>query len=162
MKRALTFLVPASAVPGDRSLRHGSAKAAAGETKAETTTETKAEEGNLAPWKWANFLVLAGLLGYLAGKHGGPFFAARSQEVSARTWPKPRNLRQEAEARAAAVERRLANLEADIAALRAEAQRGGAGRNRAHARSRPPPKSPRSRPTPNRKSPPPARPPAWI
>ena len=27
--------------------------------------------------KWANFLLLAGLLGYIIGKNAGPFFAAR-------------------------------------------------------------------------------------
>ena len=89
-------------------------------------------------------------------------FSPRAPGRSARTWPTPPNLRQEAEARAAEVERRLANLESDIAALRGERRSESAGRNRAHARSTPPPKSPRFRLTPNRKSPPPARPPAWI
>src|ERR1039457_5020375 len=37
------------------------------------------EEGGLQIWKWANFLVLAGGLGYLIGKKGGPFFALRAE-----------------------------------------------------------------------------------
>ena len=31
--------------------------------------------------KWANFLLLAGLLGYFIGKNAGPFFAARSAGI---------------------------------------------------------------------------------
>jgi F0F1-type ATP synthase membrane subunit b/b' len=76
-------------------------------------------EGNLTFWKWANFLVLAGGLGYLAVKNGGPFFAARSRTIR-KGIVEAGDLRQEAEERAAAVERRLANLEAEIAALREE------------------------------------------
>jgi F-type H+-transporting ATPase subunit b len=86
------------------------------------TGETKSEEGNLGPWKWANFLLLAGGLGYLAGKHGGPFFAARSKSIR-KDMIEAAETRQDAETRAAAVERRIANLESEIAALRAEAQR---------------------------------------
>jgi F0F1-type ATP synthase membrane subunit b/b' len=39
------------------------------------------EGGSLQIWKWANFVVLAGGLGYLIGKNGGPFFAARSVKI---------------------------------------------------------------------------------
>ena len=39
------------------------------------------EQGGLEVWKWANFVVLAGALGYLIGKKGGPFFAARSVKI---------------------------------------------------------------------------------
>lgn len=124
MKRAMKpFLVPALLLclaTGPCGMAQE--KAAAGETKAETTTETKTQEGNLAPWKWANFLLLAGLLGYLAGKHGGPFFAARYKGIR-KDMVEAAETRQDAEARAAAVERRIANLESEIAALRAEAQR---------------------------------------
>jgi F-type H+-transporting ATPase subunit b len=77
------------------------------------------EEGGLQIWKWANFLVLAGGLGYLIGKQGGPFFAARSVKIR-KDMIEAGDVRQEAEARAAEVDRRLANLEAEIAALRAE------------------------------------------
>ena len=89
---------------------------------AETKTETKSEEGHLGAWKWANFLLLAGLLGYLAGKHGGPFFAARSKSIR-KDMIEAAETRQDAETRAAAVERRIANLESEIATLRGEAQR---------------------------------------
>jgi F-type H+-transporting ATPase subunit b len=78
--------------------------------------------GNLQGWKWANFLLLAAGLGYLIGKNGGPFFAARSQSIS-KDISESEQIRRDAEARAADVDRRLANLGADIAALRAESQR---------------------------------------
>ena len=77
------------------------------------------EEGGLQVWKWANFVVLAGGLGYLIGKKGGPFFAARSVKIR-QDIVDAGEAREQAEARAAEVDRRLANLEAEIAALRAE------------------------------------------
>ena len=80
------------------------------------------EGSNLQIWKWANFLVLAGALGYLIGKKGGPFFAARSLKIH-QDIIEAGDARQKAETRAAEVERRLASLEAEIAALRAESQK---------------------------------------
>jgi F-type H+-transporting ATPase subunit b len=77
------------------------------------------EPSGLEVWKWANFLVLAGGIGYLIGKKGGPFFAERSTKIR-KDMVEAGEVRQEAETRAAEVERRLANLEAEIAALRAE------------------------------------------
>ena len=78
-------------------------------------------EGNLELWKVANFLLLAGGLGYLIGKHAGPFFAARSKKIR-EDMTQADEMRQEAEARVGAVERRLANLESEIAALRSESE----------------------------------------
>jgi len=88
--------------------------------------ETSGGEGSsgLEFWKWANFVVLAGAIGYFAGKYGPPFFAARSHSIR-KDIVEAEQARKEAEARAAAVEQRLANLEADIAALRAEARDEG-------------------------------------
>ena len=80
------------------------------------------EEGSMDIWKWANFLILAGGLGYLVGKNAGPFFAARSAAIR-KDMEQSLALRQDAEARAADVDRRLANMEADIAALRGEGER---------------------------------------
>jgi F-type H+-transporting ATPase subunit b len=77
------------------------------------------EGGSLQIWKWANFLALAGGLGYLIGKKGGPFFAARSLKIG-KDMVDAGEVRKDAETRAAEVDRRLANLEAEIAALRAE------------------------------------------
>ena len=80
------------------------------------------EEGSMDIWKWANFLILAGGLGYLIGKHAGPFFAARSASIR-KDMEDSLAQRLDAEARAADVDRRLANIEADIAALRCEGER---------------------------------------
>ena len=80
------------------------------------------ETGSMEIWKWANFLILAGGLGYLIGKHAGPFFAARSASIR-KDMEESLAQRKDAEARAADVERRLANMEADIAALRGEGER---------------------------------------
>jgi F-type H+-transporting ATPase subunit b len=72
-------------------------------------------------WKWANFILLAGGLGYLAYKHAPAFFAARSREI-VQGMTDAKKLREEAEARAAEIDRRLAHLEADITRLRDESQ----------------------------------------
>ena len=77
------------------------------------------QKPDLTGWKWANFVVLAGGLGYLIGKNAGPFFAARSRQIR-QDMVEAGGQRQEADARMAAVERRLAGLESDIASLRAE------------------------------------------
>jgi F-type H+-transporting ATPase subunit b len=105
-------------------------------TAAPIFAEEKEEGGGLQIWKWANFVVLAGGLGYLIGKKGGPFFAARSVKIR-KDMADAGDVRQDAEARAAEVDRRLANLEAEIAALRAEsgkeeeAEAAGFGRHTA-------------------------------
>ncbi|MGA3098073.1 MAG: ATP synthase F0 subunit B [Bryobacteraceae bacterium] len=79
------------------------------------------EADNLTGWKWANFVVLAGALGYVIGKNAGPFFAARSQQIR-KDMVEAGEQRKEADERVAEVERRLADLGSEIAALRAEAQ----------------------------------------
>jgi F-type H+-transporting ATPase subunit b len=73
-------------------------------------------------WKWANFAVLAGGLGYLIGKNAGPFFSARTQQIR-KDMVDSQEARRQAEAQAAEVDRRLAALGSEIAALRAESQR---------------------------------------
>jgi len=78
------------------------------------------EGGSLQLWKWANFLVLAGGIGYLAGKKAPPIFAARSRQIR-KDIVEADEARADAEARAAAVDLRLAGLEAEIAALRQDA-----------------------------------------
>jgi F-type H+-transporting ATPase subunit b len=71
--------------------------------------------------KWVNFLLLAGALGYLIGKNAGPFFAARSSSIR-KDLDESEQKHLDAEARAAAVDARLASLEKEIAALRSESQ----------------------------------------
>jgi len=97
--------------------------ARADETPLEHAAEPPAdgEHGNLEIWKWANFIVLIGGLGYLVGKNAGPFFTGRSQQIR-KDMLEAQEARRQAEARAAEVDRRLASLEGEIAALRSESQ----------------------------------------
>ncbi|MDE3167859.1 MAG: ATP synthase F0 subunit B [Acidobacteriota bacterium] len=83
--------------------------------------QEKKEEGSLEIWKWVNFAILAGGLGYLIGKNAGPFFAGRTASIR-KDMEESLRQRQEAEARAAEVDRRLAALEGEIARLRAESE----------------------------------------
>jgi len=71
-------------------------------------------------WKWPNFLLLAGLLGYLIKKHGGPFLAARSEQIR-QSLEAGEKAKAEAEARAAAVQAKIANLDREIAEFRSSA-----------------------------------------
>jgi F0F1-type ATP synthase membrane subunit b/b' len=78
-------------------------------------------EGGLEIWKWVNFILLVGGLGYLIGKNAGPFFAARSRKIR-EEMSEAHELWTSAEKRAAEVNRKLASLESEIAAFRAESQ----------------------------------------
>jgi F-type H+-transporting ATPase subunit b len=78
-------------------------------------------EDNLQIWKWANFLVLAGALGYLMAKTLPPVFASRTAAIT-KDMVESQRIRQDADDRAADVERRLAAIETEIAALRAESR----------------------------------------
>ena len=79
------------------------------------------EEARLAKWNWANFIVLAGVIGYFVSKNGGPFFAARSRQIR-KEMVEAAEVRKDAEERAAMVDEKLANLAADIARLKLESQ----------------------------------------
>src|SRR5262249_26890848 len=61
-----------------------------------------------------------GGLGYLIKKNVGPYFASRSEEIT-RNLAESEQIRREAEENAARVEKRIANLGEEVAALRAEA-----------------------------------------
>jgi len=122
MKRAgLIVVIFGSAMFGAIALAQEPAKA--DETPLEHASEPPAEgeHGKLELWKWANFVVLAGGLGYLIGKNAGPYFAGRSQQIR-KDMHEAQEARRQSEARAAEVDRRLASLESEIAALRAESK----------------------------------------
>jgi len=123
MKRAtLLFLIAATAafVPAMRAQEPSKANETPLQEAAESPAE--GEHGKLELWKWANFVVLAGALGYMVAKNAGPFFSTRSQQIR-KDMVEAQEARQGAEARAADVDRRLASLENEIAALRADSQR---------------------------------------
>jgi F-type H+-transporting ATPase subunit b len=77
-------------------------------------------EGNLEVWKWANFAILAGLLGWGIAKSAPPFFRSRTEEIQ-RGIREAAALKQEADANAAKMEVRMASLEREIEHVRAEA-----------------------------------------
>lgn len=72
-------------------------------------------------WKWANFALLAGGLGYMIAKNAPAYFASRNEEIR-KGLEEGAELQREANARTAAMEARLKNLEAEIAELRAKAK----------------------------------------
>jgi len=72
-------------------------------------------------WKWANFLILAAGLGYLISKHAPPFFAQRSREIE-ESLVEAAQAKRDAETRAAAIDKRLADLDREIKCLREAAQ----------------------------------------
>jgi F-type H+-transporting ATPase subunit b len=92
------------------------------------------EEGSLKVWEWANFALLAAGLGYVIVKNAGPAFDARGRHIR-KAMVEAEEAKREADARAAEVERRLAHLADEIAALRAEAQREGEAENARYTRS---------------------------
>jgi F-type H+-transporting ATPase subunit b len=83
----------------------------------------KSAEGGASQllWKMANFAILAGLLGYMIYKKAGAFFQSRTEAIR-KDIEEAGRLRQEAEERAATIELRMRNLEAEIESLRAGAR----------------------------------------
>ncbi len=84
-------------------------------------TKSEGESANLLLWKVANFVLLAGGLGWVIYKKGGPFFAARTEAVR-RDLESAARANREAQERYAAVERRLAKLGAEIENLKTQAR----------------------------------------
>ncbi|MGI8988352.1 MAG: hypothetical protein ACR2I2_02065 [Bryobacteraceae bacterium] len=79
-------------------------------------TEEKPEK-DMTVWLWVNFLILAGGIGYLAAKKGGPYFNSRSEDIREGI-AESEKLKSEADARVAAVNAKLANLDGEIASIR--------------------------------------------
>ena len=71
-------------------------------------------------WKWANFVILAGGLGYLIGKNVPPLFQKQSSEIKSALRDAAK-AKEEAAAYAAGIEARLANLQTEIEKLRMSA-----------------------------------------
>jgi F-type H+-transporting ATPase subunit b len=93
------------------------------ETEAEKVRESQGvtEHGPNVFWGWANFLLLAGGLGYVIKKNAGPYFAQRSLEIR-KGMADAEAERAASDAKVAEVDRRLANLQTEIEALRRGAQ----------------------------------------
>jgi F-type H+-transporting ATPase subunit b len=87
---------------------------------AEQAGEKKEAPENLTA-KWINFAILAGGLGFIAVKVGGPAFRAKKQAIL--NDMEAAAGRAEAAAREAAeIDQKMAGLQAEVAALRVEAQ----------------------------------------
>lgn len=83
--------------------------------------ENQAEQGDSwIWWKWANFAILAGGLGYLIGKNVPPLFRKQSDEIQA-ALVEAEKIKKDAAAYAASVEARLANMQREIEDLRTTA-----------------------------------------
>ena len=93
------------------------------------------EKGPDVFWGWLNFALLAGALGYVIKKNAGPYFAQRSLEIR-KGMADAEAARAASDAKVAEVDRRLANLQTEIEALRRGAQQeaeAGAERARREA-----------------------------
>lgn len=76
---------------------------------------------SIALWKLANFILLAGIGGWLIAKKGGGFYRARTEEIQ-RGIAEASRMREDAEARFKEMERRLAALGTEIENLRKRAE----------------------------------------
>jgi F0F1-type ATP synthase membrane subunit b/b' len=80
------------------------------------------ESGRMLFWQWANFALLAGGLTYLTKKYAPPYFVKRSREIREGII-EAEEFRAEARVKVAAIDRRLANMDSEIEALRGDALR---------------------------------------
>jgi F-type H+-transporting ATPase subunit b len=71
-------------------------------------------------WKWANFIILGAGLGYLIAKNVPALFRKQAEEIQ-KSLAEAAKVKQDADAQAAAIERRLAGLQAEIDGLRQSA-----------------------------------------
>jgi F-type H+-transporting ATPase subunit b len=74
-----------------------------------------------AMWKWINFGLLAVGLGYLLGKTLPPFFKSRTSDIQ-KDIVEAQATKRDAEQRAAAIEKRVSALGADIEAFQAQSR----------------------------------------
>lgn len=87
---------------------------------AEEGAAAKQEGKEYVVEKWVNFAILAGGIGFLAVKAGGPAFRAKKQEILDGLAEGTRRA-EAAAAKAAEIDRRMANLQGEVAVLREKA-----------------------------------------
>lgn len=92
---------------------HASAK------EGEHATQEHEEGEKYLGWKWANFAILAVVLGYMMSKALPPFFQSRTAEIQ-KGITEAAALKADAEKRAADMERRLASMHVEIEQIRSE------------------------------------------
>lgn len=117
MKRAILLVllaIPISMLPALQAQEHA---------KPESEEHSGSHEArNLDFFKWINFAILAGAIGWVAYKRGGAFFQARTEEIR-RGLAEAARIRKDAEARYAEMEYRLAHIDMEIQGLRERARR---------------------------------------
>jgi F-type H+-transporting ATPase subunit b len=72
-------------------------------------------------WKWLNFFILAGILGYLVSKNLGPFLANRTKQIQ-EGLKAGEKAKADADARAAAVQAKLNDLDFQVSLMRDQAK----------------------------------------
>jgi F-type H+-transporting ATPase subunit b len=93
-----------------------------GQESAQPKGETKeTSEDPLAVWKWANFVILVGGLGYLVAKSVPAMLRSRGEEIR-KGIDEAQKVKLDAEKRAADMEARMAKLGADIEAFKVQAK----------------------------------------
>lgn len=75
-----------------------------------------------AIWKWTNFGILAALIVYAVAKNAPGFFRQRTADIQ-KSILEAKRIREEAEARAAAIDKKLTHLSAEIDSMRTQARR---------------------------------------
>jgi F-type H+-transporting ATPase subunit b len=114
---AALFVVPACAQEAGEKPDQASETAAANSGQ----TESADTKPGMELWKWVNFAILAGALGWLSAKHLGPLLSARSHEIH-EGLAAGEKARAEADARAAAVQAKIANLGDAISQMKTSAR----------------------------------------
>jgi F-type H+-transporting ATPase subunit b len=86
-----------------------------------TAVPAFAEEGGLKEpseiWKWLNFFILVGILGYLVSKNLGPMLSDRTKKIQ-EGLAAGEKAKAEADARAAAVQAKLSDLDFQVSLIR--------------------------------------------
>ncbi len=84
-------------------------------------------------FRWLNFIIVFGGIGYLIAKHGGAFFRGNAKEIAANI-VEATAAKAEADRELQQVEVKIAHLDQDVAEMRAEAGRNWAAESeRLHA-----------------------------
>ena len=124
MKRILPFVLFGALVLGSFSLALAQTEGAA-QPQSERAESASAEHEE-SPWasvfRWANFLVLFGGLGYLLRKPAREFFEGRRKDIASGL-QRAQEAQAGAQARMDGIEQRLSRLSTEVAALRSEAEK---------------------------------------
>ena len=83
--------------------------------------ESNGEADSVSGWRWANFVLLAVVLGFLVRKHIPPAFRARSSEIQ-KGIAEAQALKAGAEKRAAQIDARMKSLGTEIETLRTQSK----------------------------------------